>query len=90
MEHPNSKDSNAGDLVAVGPILAEHKAVRALLKKTFGEEQLETALDLLKTGQLDEGLGAESSTCSPTKSRTKPSRSGKACSATTPRASPFR
>ena len=58
MEQPVSERSNAGDLAAVGPILAEHKAVRALLKKTIGKDQLETALELLKTGKLDDGLGA--------------------------------
>jgi hypothetical protein len=33
--------------------------VRKLLEKTFSKDQLQTALESLKTGQLDEGLGAE-------------------------------
>jgi hypothetical protein len=33
--------------------------VRELLVKTFGKDKLQSALELLKAGQLDEGLGAE-------------------------------
>ena len=33
--------------------------MRKLLEKTFSKDQLQTALESLKTGQLDDGLGAE-------------------------------
>ena len=59
MEHPKDDRSNACDLAGVGPILAEHRDVQKLLEKTFGKDKLQSALELLKTGQLDEGLGAE-------------------------------
>jgi hypothetical protein len=59
MEHPKDDRSNACDLAGVGAILAEHRDVQKLLEKTFGKDKLQTALELLKTGQLDEGLGAE-------------------------------
>ena len=59
MEQPTGGGSKAVDLAGVGPILAEHRDVQKLLEKTFGKDKLQSALELLKTGQLDEGLGAE-------------------------------
>ncbi len=57
MEQPTGGGRKAVDLAGVGPTLAEHRDVRKLLEKTFSKDQLQTALESLKTGQLDDPEG---------------------------------
>jgi hypothetical protein len=59
MEQPMFEGSNARDLAGAGATLAENEAVRKLLEQRFGKDRLGMTMELLRTGQLEEGLGAE-------------------------------
>jgi hypothetical protein len=59
MEKPSFGGSDAVDLAGAGVVLAANRAVRRLLKATFGQPQLRRALQLLRAGRFEEGLGAD-------------------------------